>query len=221
MAFGKKKKEKKKKLVGSPSLESTPAWQHRAPACKRPPHTFWPYSWTPQSILDPVFSLESPFWPESCLLILLATPLVPGAGDLPVLILAQSFLGSPSSCWGKASGAPCAFHPASGETLPPGHLLPTESHGQHLESLSQAPPTSSLLYPQITTRVFVHLSSSLLFPLIDTFLTLIMMTRMQVCILLFKTQYDIKFIPNVHFQGGFNRRESLMSFEDGTSLNLH
>lgn len=48
-----------------------------------------------------------------------------------------------------------------------------------------------------------------------------MMTRMQVCILLFKTQYDIKFIPNVHFQGGFNRRESLMSFEDGTSLNLH
>lgn len=43
---------------------------------------------------------------------------------------------------------------------------------------------------------------------------------MHLWILLLKTQYDLKFTHQVHFQRAFNRRDSLVLFQDSSSLNL-
>lgn len=77
MVFG--KRERKKNLVGGPSLETTPALEDRPDAMEKVAPHFLTFS---PELLSPSLTLSSPSRlpsGQSCLIILPATPLVPGA----------------------------------------------------------------------------------------------------------------------------------------------
>lgn len=140
MIFGKRQKKKKKTSCGKPPFRNHPHLRARTRSCEKRCPTLPGLSPEPLSALLTPPSPSPPFCLQSYLSIFPSIPFVPGAcGYLPVLILAQSFLGVPSSHLGLPSVTLWALQPPSGRALQPVHFLSTDSHGQNLEPIPQSP----------------------------------------------------------------------------------